>query len=74
MATSFTFNTARVAGEGITLAIVSAVLAALVQSSLLRMVPSADASASVRIADAAQQLTTGGMEAARNLVPEVTTR
>lgn len=65
------FNTARVAGEGITIAIVSAVLASLSQSSLRRLVNQAGMSSGMPIAEAAQRLTTGSLEHAAMLLPNV---
>ncbi|MHC8286214.1 MFS transporter [Pseudomonas sp. XS1P51] len=62
------FNTARVAGEGITLAIVAALLASLVQSNLSGLAVLADPA---RLAEAAQRVTTGDMAGAAHLLPEV---
>jgi hypothetical protein len=62
------FNTARVAGEGITLAIVAALLASLVQSNLSGIAVLADPA---RLAEAAQRVTTGDMDGAVHLLPEV---
>jgi MFS family permease len=63
------FNTARVAGEGITLAIVTAVLAALVQGHLLVNLPDAREIAPETLAAASQYITTGGMAHATTLLP-----
>ena len=58
------FSTTRVAGEGVALAIVSAILSALIQSSL-------GASAGERASVAAQQLVTGNLGAAATNVPAI---
>lgn len=65
------FNTARVAGEGVTLAIAGALLAALIQSNLLSDGSKTDAAAGARFADAAQRMTTSGLDAAVQVLPEV---
>ncbi|MGI0549930.1 MFS transporter [Pseudomonas aeruginosa] len=62
------FNTARVAGEGIALAIASAVLASLVQSYLLNSVSFAGSD----VANAAQQVAAGELVHALEAVSEVT--
>jgi MFS family permease len=59
------FNTARVAGEGIILAVAVAMLAALVGSNLLYLLPGQEAATS----EAAQHLTTGDMARAAQAVP-----
>jgi MFS family permease len=60
------FSTTRVAGEGIALAVVTAVLAALSQEHLrLLRVPAAG-----HLADAAQRLASGDIDAASRLLPE----
>jgi MFS family permease len=64
------FNTARVAGEGITLAIVSAVLAALVQTNLGEL-SGMGSIASSRIAETAQRVTTGDLVHAAAALPEI---
>lgn len=65
------FNTARVAGEGITLAIVSAVLAALAQASLEDVLASTGSIAAARIAETAQRVATGDLANAALTLPEV---
>ncbi len=65
------FNTARVAGEGITIAIVSAVLAGLSQTSLRNLIGQAGAGRTMPVAEAAQRLTTGSFEQAASLLPGV---
>ena len=59
------FNTARVAGEGITLAIVGALLAALAAANLGHLVPDGGA----QLAEAAQRLATGDMARAVTALP-----
>ncbi|WGS52857.1 MFS transporter [Paraburkholderia sp. D15] len=66
------FSTTRVAGEGIALAIVTALLAGLAQARLARLAPlAADGSADTarRIAEAAQRLTTGDLASAAASLP-----
>ena len=65
------FNTARVASEGITLAIVTAILAALVYSNLNGGLPATPYVDPARIAEAAQSVITGGMSHAATILPEV---
>jgi hypothetical protein len=65
------FNTARVASEGVTIAIVSAVLAGLSQSSLRILLGQSGAGSSLPVAAAAQRLTTGSLEQAVALLPNV---
>ncbi len=65
------FNTARVAGEGITLAIVSAVLAALVESSLRGVLPMSASHHTSDIAEAAQRVTAGDLVHAAAAWPDV---
>jgi MFS family permease len=63
------FSTTRVAGEGVALAIVSALLAALAQASLRPDAPHAATSA---LADAAARLATGDLAHAAIALPDVT--
>jgi MFS family permease len=65
------FNTTRVAGEGVALAIVSAILAALSQATLRGVLPNADAAMSARIAAAAQRISTGDLGHAATLLPGI---
>jgi MFS family permease len=65
------FSTTRVAGEGIALAIVTAILAGLAQASLARIVPHADPATLARIAEASQRLTTGDLVQAAASLPEI---
>jgi len=65
------FSTTRVAGEGIALAIATALLAALAQSGLARLVPGDDAVLAARLAEAAQRVTAGDMTHAVAVLPEV---
>jgi len=65
------FNTTRVAGEGVALAIVSAILAALSQSSLSELLPNANPALSARIAGAAERVATGDLAHAAALLPEI---
>ena len=58
------FSTARVAGEGVALAIVSAVLSAFIQSNL-------GTSSGTYAASAAQQLVTGNLAAAASSIPAI---
>jgi MFS family permease len=66
------FNTTRVAGEGITLAIVVAILAGLLQTYLAGALTEAAGTVDpARIAEAAQRVTTGDMLHAAQALPEV---
>lgn len=65
------FNTARVAGEGITLAIVTAILAALVHSNLLVSAPVANTISPAALAEASGYVTTGGIARAAAMLPGV---
>jgi len=65
------FSTTRVAGEGIALAIATAVLAALSYRGLVQVVPQADAGTASRITEAAQRLTNGDMTHAIAALPQV---
>jgi len=65
------FNTTRVAGEGIALAIVSAILAALSQCRLKELLPNADPALSARITGAAGRVATGDLTHAAALLPEI---
>jgi len=65
------FNTTRVAGEGIALAIVSAILAALSQCRLKELLPNADPVLSARITGAAGRVATGDLTHAAALLPEI---
>jgi hypothetical protein len=65
------FSTTRVAGEGIALAIATAMLAALAQASLARIAPADGADIAVRIAEAAQRVTAGDLNHAATVLPEV---
>jgi hypothetical protein len=60
-----------VAGEGIALAIATAVLAALSYGGLAQVVPQADTGMAFRIAEAAQRLTNGDMTHAVAALPQV---
>ncbi|APA87734.1 MFS transporter [Paraburkholderia sprentiae WSM5005] len=62
------FSTTRVAGEGVALAVVSALLAALAQARLRAAVPHAEPAA---IADAAARLATGDLAHAAARLPDV---
>jgi hypothetical protein len=64
------FSTTRVAGEGVALAIATAILAALAHTSLSRIVPT-DASVTARISEAAQRMTAGDVVHATAALPEV---
>ncbi|MBN3760590.1 MFS transporter [Burkholderia sp. Ac-20365] len=66
------FSTTRVAGEGIALAIATAMLAALAQSSLARIVPGGSADIAGRVGEAARHVTAGDMHHALAVLPEVT--
>ncbi|QIE26270.1 Multidrug resistance protein Stp (plasmid) [Caballeronia sp. SBC1] len=63
------FSTTRVAGEGIALAIATAILAALVHTSLARVVPDTSAEIHARISEAAQRMTAGDMVHAAAALP-----
>ncbi len=65
------FSTTRVAGEGIALAIATAVLAALAHTSLARIVPDTPVEMHARISEAAQRMTAGDMAHATAALPEV---
>jgi hypothetical protein len=65
------FSTTRVAGEGIALAIATAVLAALARTSLERRVPDVAPEIGARIAEAAHRITAGDMSHAAAALPEV---
>jgi len=65
------FSTTRVAGEGIALAIATAILAALAHTSLARVVPETSPGMHARIAEAAQRVTAGDMAHAAATLPEV---
>ncbi|WP_224032603.1 MFS transporter [Paraburkholderia caribensis] len=64
------FSTTRVAGEGIALAIATAILAALAHTSLMHVVPDTDAGVGARIAEAAQRVVAGDMIRAAAILPE----
>ena len=64
------FSTTRVAGEGIALAIATAMLAALAHASLARIVPDTPGT-HARIAEASQRVTAGDMAHAAATLPEV---
>lgn len=61
------FNTAKVAGEGIVLAVVSAALAGLIAASLQVSLP--ELAASSRLGEIAQRLTTGDLAQAKVILP-----
>ncbi|CAN7706258.1 MFS transporter [Caballeronia sp. LjRoot31] len=65
------FGTTRVAGEGTGLAIGTAILAALANTSLAHRVPEGGPELSARVAEAAQRLTNGDIAAAAAALPEV---
>lgn len=65
------FNITRVAGEGIALAIVTAVLAALLQSSLTTSLPKAEGASTTRLMNVAERIATGNLEQAAKLLPGV---
>lgn len=65
------FNTARVAGEGVALAIVSALLAALARTSLLAATPSGAAASPAQVSEAAQRMATGDLSNAAALLPQL---
>ncbi|MGO4330119.1 MFS transporter [Cupriavidus sp. M-11] len=64
------FNTTRVAGEGIALATVSAVLAAIAQVSLSAVLAEAGSTAG-KVGEAAQRLATGDLAHAAEALPQV---
>ena len=64
------FSTTRVAGEGIALAIATAILASLVHTSLERVVPNSGGDIRARVMQATQHLTTGDMAHAEASLPE----
>jgi hypothetical protein len=66
------FSTTRVAGEGIALAIATAVLGALAHTSLSRIILTTGGDISARVAEAAQRVTAGDMVHAASTLPEVT--
>ncbi|WP_176054860.1 MFS transporter [Paraburkholderia caribensis] len=66
------FSTTRVAGEGIALAIATAVLAALAHTSLLRIMPENVDGIASRVSEAAQRITAGDMAHAAEILPEAT--
>lgn len=65
------FNTARVAGEGVTLAIVGALLASLAQAALRSRLPAEAAGAGSRLAEAAQRIASGDIGGAAALLPQL---
>ncbi|MFM0741091.1 MFS transporter [Paraburkholderia xenovorans] len=65
------FSTTRVAGEGIALAIATALLAALSQANLARLLPDASPTMAARVAVAAERLTTGGLTQAAASLPQL---
>jgi MFS family permease len=65
------FNTARVAGEGVALAIVSAVLAALAHTGLRAMLSRDAAIPTANLSEAAQRIATGDIANAAALLPQV---
>lgn len=65
------FNTTRVAGEGIALAIVSAILAALAYTSLTGVAGDASGISAARLAEGAQRLATGDLAHAMAALPEI---
>jgi len=65
------FNTTRVAGEGIALAIVGAILAAIANVSLGAVLAESGAGAAGRLAEAAQRLATGDLAHAAQALPQV---
>jgi MFS family permease len=64
------FNTTRVAGEGVALAIVSAILAGLSQATVRHALPDAAPALSVRISAAAARMASGDLDHAAALLPE----
>lgn len=65
------FSTTRVAGEGVALAIVTAILAGLAQHSLARLTADDSPAMTQRIAEAAQRLTTGDLASAAASLPQI---
>ncbi len=65
------FNTARVAGEGVTLAVVSAVLAALAHTSLTKLLPSDGSVTAGQISEASQRIATGDVVGATSMLPHI---
>ena len=65
------FNTTRVAGEGIALAIVSAILAALAYTSLTAVAGDTAGISAARLAEGAQRLATGDLAHAVSALPEI---
>lgn len=65
------FSTTRVAGEGIALAIATAILAALAHIRIAGLVQDTSPEVHARIAEAAQRMTTGDMARAAHTLPEV---
>ncbi|CAB3794620.1 MFS transporter [Paraburkholderia fynbosensis] len=66
------FSTTRVAGEGIALAIATAILGALAHTSLSRVIPDNGGDISSRVVEASQRVTAGDMVHAASTLPEVT--
>ncbi|MBU9809192.1 MFS transporter [Rahnella sp. SL6] len=66
------FSTTRVAGEGISLAIVSAIVSALTRNALAAHF-SSDAISSETISQAAQRLATGNLSVTQQLIPQAST-
>jgi hypothetical protein len=65
------FSTTRVAGEGIALAIVSAILAAFAHSGLATALPGQDAATPRSLTEAAQNVATGNIDHALSLVADL---
>lgn len=65
------FGTTRVAGEGTGLAIGTAILAALANTSLGHLLPAGGPELGARVAEAAQRLTNGDIAQAAAVLPEV---
>jgi len=65
------FNTTRVAGEGVALALVSAILADLMQARIGGLLPDKAAPAAGRIAEAAARIATGDVSRALTLLPGI---
>lgn len=65
------FNTAKVAGEGISLAIVTAVLAALAHTSLTRIIPSIEPTTLKEVAEVAQRIAAGDILRAQAMLPGI---
>lgn len=64
------FSTTRVAGEGIALAIATAVLASLARTNIRRLTPDNGPDTGARISEAAQRVTAGDMTHAAAVLPE----